>query len=60
MAADLAKISLFQGLREDELRNLGARWEMRTLPADGVLIKQGEVADSLFLILKGASLIPAR
>jgi len=53
MAADLAKFSLFQGLPEADLRNLGARWETRTVPVDGVLIKQGEAADSLFLILKG-------
>lgn len=53
MAADLAKVALFQGLGEAELRDLGARWETRTLPAGGVLISQGEVADSLFLILKG-------
>ena len=53
MAADLAKVALFQGLKEDELRDLGARWETRTLAADGVLIRQGETADSLFLILKG-------
>ena len=53
MAADLAKFALFKGLPEPDLRNMEARWETRTLPADGVLIKQGEAADSLFLILKG-------
>jgi CRP-like cAMP-binding protein len=53
MVADLAKFTLFQGLPEAELRDLGARWQTRTLPAGGVLIKQGEAADSLFLILEG-------
>lgn len=53
MAADLAKFALFKGLPEADLRNLEARWETRPLPAEGVLIKQGEAADSLFLILKG-------
>ena len=53
MAADLAKFSLFQGLPEAALRDLGARWETRSVPVDGVLIKQGEAADDLFLILKG-------
>ena len=53
MAAHLAKFALFQGLPEADLRNLGARWQTRALPVDGVLIKQGEAADSLFLILKG-------
>ena len=53
MAADLAKFALFQGLPEADLRDLAARWETRALPADGVLIKQGEAADNLFLILRG-------
>src|SRR5687767_7086352 len=53
MAADLAKFALFQGLPEADLRNLGARWQTRELPVDGVLIKQGDAADSLFLILRG-------
>ena len=53
MAGDLAKSALFQGLPEGDLRTLGTRWERRTLPVGGVLIKQGEAADSLFLILNG-------
>jgi CRP-like cAMP-binding protein len=53
MAADLTKISLFQGLRVEDLRALGARTEVRELPADALLIKQGEPADSLLAILRG-------
>ena len=53
MAADLSKISLFQGLKLDDLRALGARTEVRELPADAMLIKQGDPADSLLAILKG-------
>ena len=53
MAADLTKISLFQGLKLQDLRSLGARTEVRELPADAVLIKQGDPADSLLAILKG-------
>ena len=53
MAADLSKISLFQGLKLDDLRALGARTEVRELPADTMLIKQGDPADSLLAILKG-------
>src|SRR6185503_1799272 len=47
------KISLFQGLKLDDLRALGARTEVRELPADTMLIKQGDPADSLLAILKG-------
>ena len=53
MAADLSRISLFQGLKLDDLRALGARTEVRELPADTMLIKQGDPADSLLAILKG-------
>jgi CRP-like cAMP-binding protein len=53
MAADLSKISLFQGLKLDDLRALGARTEVRELPADTLLIKQGDPADSLLAIIKG-------
>jgi len=53
MAADLSKISLFQGLKLEDLRALGARTEVRELPADTMLIKQGDPADSLLAILKG-------
>jgi CRP-like cAMP-binding protein len=53
MAADLSKISLFQGLKLDDLRALGARTEVRELPADAMLIRQGDPADSLLAILKG-------
>ena len=53
MAADLTKISLFQGLKVEDLRALGARTEVRELPADALLIKQGDPADSLLAILRG-------
>jgi CRP-like cAMP-binding protein len=53
MAADLSKISLFQGLKLDDLRALGARTEVRELPADAMLIRQGDPADSLLAILRG-------
>lgn len=53
MAADLTKISLFQGLKVEDLRALGSRIEVRELPADSLLIKQGDPADSLLAILRG-------
>ena len=53
MAADLSRISLFQGLKLDDLSALGARTQVKELPADSVLIRQGDPADSLLAILKG-------
>jgi len=53
VAADLSKVSLFQGLKLDDLRALGARTEVRELPADALLIRQGDPPDSLLAILKG-------
>ena len=53
MAADLAKVSLFRGVRDDDLRSLGERCEVRTLPANAVLMKEGDAADALFVILRG-------
>jgi CRP-like cAMP-binding protein len=51
--ADLTKISLFRGLREDDLRALGERSEIRTLPANTLLIKEGDPAEALFVIVRG-------
>ena len=53
MAADLTKVSLFQGLKGEDLRALGARTEVRALPSDALVIKQGDPADSLLAILRG-------
>lgn len=53
MAADLAKVSLFRGVRDDDLRSLGERCEVRTLPANAVLMKEGDAAEALFVILRG-------
>jgi CRP-like cAMP-binding protein len=53
MPADLTKIALFRGLRDDDLRAFGERSEVRTLPAGGLLIKEGDPARELFVILRG-------
>ena len=53
MAADLTKVSLFQGLKGEDLRALGARTEVRSLPSDALVIRQGDPADSLLAILRG-------
>jgi CRP-like cAMP-binding protein len=51
--ADLTKISLFKGLREADLRELGNRTEVVAFPAEATIIREGDPADSLFLILSG-------
>jgi CRP-like cAMP-binding protein len=53
IAADLAKISLFQGSPEADLGKLADRAEKRTLPAETTFIREGERSDSLYIILRG-------
>ena len=53
MAADLSKITLFQGLQEADLRELASRASVHSVPAETTIIREGERADSLYLILKG-------
>jgi len=52
-ASDLSRVSLFQGLKERDLREIAAHVEVRALPADTLLIREGEAADALYLILRG-------
>jgi len=53
MPADLSKIALFKGLQDADLRALGARSAVRALPAGATLIREGDPADALFVILHG-------
>jgi CRP-like cAMP-binding protein len=53
MAADLARIALFQGLKAHDLRSLSERAALRSLPADTLLIRQGDAPDALYAILRG-------
>ncbi len=53
MPADLTKIALFKGLQENDLRALSARSAARALPAGAILIREGDPADALFVILRG-------
>ena len=53
MAADLARIALFQGLNSEDLRSLSARAALHSLPADALLIRQGDAPDALYAILRG-------
>ena len=51
---DLAKIKLLEGLPEAALRALAEKTACRELPADSIIVREGELADSLYLILKGS------
>ena len=50
---DLAKIKLFEGLPEPALRALAEKTAFRTLAPDTLVIREGDLPDSLFVILKG-------
>jgi len=51
---DLAKIKLLEGLPEGALRALAEKTAGLALPADAVIVREGEPADSLYVILKGS------
>ena len=53
MAADLSRISLFQGMKAEDLRALSERTAVRSLPADTVLMRQGDPAGPLYAVLRG-------
>jgi CRP/FNR family cyclic AMP-dependent transcriptional regulator len=51
--ADLKKIPLFEGLSDDELRALSDRTVPRSFPKNAIVINEGDLSDSLYLILTG-------
>jgi len=51
--AALGNMELFKGLPAADLRALAERCTLRTLPADGVVFREGDPGDSLYLILRG-------
>jgi CRP-like cAMP-binding protein len=53
VTADLSRISLFQGMKPEALRALSERTAVRALPADAVLMEQGDPAGPLYAILRG-------
>ena len=52
-AAELGKITLFQGLQDAELRELASRTQRRSLQAEETFIREGERSEELYLILSG-------
>lgn len=53
VALDLKKIPLFAGVPDEALRALAARADTRVLPKDSLIINEGDVPDSLFVIGAG-------
>jgi NTE family protein len=53
LAHEIPDIDLFSGLTETERTALGARLALRTLHRGDVLMRQGDEADALFVVLSG-------
>ena len=51
--ADLTKIPLFAGLSEEQLHALAERTVPRSFPKNAIVINEGDLSDSLYLILSG-------
>jgi CRP/FNR family transcriptional regulator, cyclic AMP receptor protein len=51
--SDLKKIPLFEGLSDDELRALAERTVPRAFPKNAIVVNEGDLTDSLYLILAG-------
>jgi CRP-like cAMP-binding protein len=53
MAADLSRVSLFQGMKPEALRALSERTAVRSLAPGTVLMEQGGPPGALYAILRG-------
>ena len=53
MPVDLKNIPTFRGLPEDKLRALAGKAVMQSVPKNGVVITEGELTRSLYVILSG-------
>lgn len=53
MAVDLRIIPLFKGVEEDALRALAGRAVITVLPANALVFKEGDLQDSVYVILSG-------
>jgi len=49
----IRKIHLFNGLKEDQLAGIGAKFEEREVPAKQVVFKQGDKPDGFYIVFKG-------
>ena len=53
MPANLEKISLFEGLEKENLRALADKAVTRNVPKHAIIINEGDLSDSLYIILSG-------
>ena len=53
MPANLKNIPLFEGVQEHDLRSLADRALLRSYPKNAIIISEGDVSDSLHVILSG-------
>jgi CRP/FNR family cyclic AMP-dependent transcriptional regulator len=53
MAVNLKNFALFEGLQDAELRALAERAVTRAFPKQAIIINEGDIGDSLFLIVSG-------
>jgi CRP/FNR family cyclic AMP-dependent transcriptional regulator len=51
--ADLTRIPLFAGLSEEQLHALAERTVPRSFPKNAIVINEGDLSDSLYLIVSG-------
>ena len=52
-SAELRKIPLFEGLDDHELQALSERTVPRSFPKNAIVVNEGDLSDSLYLILTG-------
>ena len=53
MPVNLKNFALFEGVPDDELRPLAERAVMRSFPKQAIIINEGDIGDSLFMIVAG-------
>ena len=58
--AFLRKIFLFRDLSDDEIEEVLSRTQTRNFPAEAVIIEEGEMGDSMFIMLSGEVTITKR
>ena len=58
--AFLRKIFLFRDLSDDEIDEVLSRTQTRNFPAEAVIIEEGEMGDSMFIMLSGEVAITKR
>ena len=53
MPVNLKNFALFEGVPDDELRPLVERTVMRSFPKQAIIINEGDIGDSLFMVVAG-------